>query len=69
MRGGNPWFLIPELSNPIQSPLVFRMKKHIEVPKFVQGLFVEGTAKLIKWKLIFKALLDFRHNIHQQNQK
>jgi hypothetical protein len=22
------------------------MQKHIEVPKFVQGLFVEGTAKL-----------------------
>jgi hypothetical protein len=46
VREGSSWFLNPELSNPIQSPLVYRMQRHIEAPKFVQGLFVEGTVKL-----------------------
>jgi hypothetical protein len=55
VRGGSSWFLILELSNPIQSLLVFQMKKHIEVPKFVQGLFVEGTA-ILNVKFILNSL-------------
>lgn len=67
VKGGNSWFQLPELSNPTLTPLVFPMKKHIEVPKFGKGLFVVGTAGNTIFTSNVIWILDSRVG-HQQNQ-